>query len=102
MTPPEPFDGLAAVELWDAPHWTTDESPAPRSPSSARSAPAVRPRVRAAAQLAPAGVAAGVVDGALAALDGGPRVVVVEPDLERAVTWVAWISYALPAELARR
>jgi hypothetical protein len=41
-----------------------------------------------------------VLGAVLAALEGGPRVVLVEPEAEFAAAWVAWVSYALPADLA--
>lgn len=99
----DPFDGLAAVELWDASHWTTDESPAPALPELDALAPGPLDvaGVLEAVSAAPAGVPAALVDRALAALDGGPPLLILDPDPTRAVVWLAWISYALPPSLAR-
>jgi hypothetical protein len=100
----DPFDGLLPIELWGAQHWTTAESPlrelAPLGPlgPGALDLDAVLglldgPRR---AWLGP------VLDAVLAALDDGPRVVVVEPQARCAGAWVAWASYALPPALAAR
>ena len=100
----EPFDGLFGIELWDAPHWRTEESASPELPEL----PELRPGgVDLAATLtalahAPAGMAEALLQAALEALDGGPRVVLVEPEPRRAALWIAWVTFALPAGLARR
>jgi hypothetical protein len=99
----DPFDGLAAVELWDASHWTTDESRAtelsdlgPLSPG-----PLDVAGVLDAVAAAPEGVAAALVDRALRAMDGGSPLLIVDPVVSRAVVWLAWITFALPPRLAR-
>ena len=72
----DPFDGLAAIELWDAAHWTDATSrPISSCPSSGASCPARSTSTVALATVAaaPAGVAAALLGGALRALDGGPR-----------------------------
>lgn len=99
----EPFDGLYAVELWDAPHWTTTESQSTALPPLGPLVPGSidLARVLDAAAAAPPGVAAALLDGALAALHGGPPLLIVDPQSERAATWLAWITYALPPWLAR-
>jgi GTPase-associated protein 1, N-terminal domain type 2/GTPase-associated protein 1, middle domain len=99
----EPFGGLLPIELWDAPHWTTTEAAdaalAPLGPL----APGPLDLEAAHAHLGDRRAwCAVVLDAALAALSGGPRVVLVEPDATRAAAWVAWASFALPPELARQ
>src|ERR1700754_3066950 len=82
-------DGMRAIELWDAPHWRDfgnliedldDLEPAPVD----------------LLKDAPPGVAEQLLDAVLA---GGP-VVLVEPDDERRIAWIAWVSYALPRPLS--
>lgn len=100
----DPFDGLSGIELWGAPHWTTTESQDVALPDLGPLAPGpvdVTHVLEAVAD-APAGVATGVLDGALKALDGGPSVLVVEPVAARAVTWLAWITFALPPDMSRQ
>jgi hypothetical protein len=99
----EPFDGLNAVELWDADHWTTDEAPEPDLPvlGPLTPGPLELAAVVDTVTRAPAGVAAVLIDRALRALDGGSPLLIVDPDATRAVTWLAWITFALPPALAR-
>lgn len=99
----EPFDGLLGIELWDAPHWTDSESPEPDLIELERLEPGPLDvdHVASILSAAPRGVMAAVLDAALAALDGGPRVVLVEADCSRASAWIGWISYALPAAQAQ-
>jgi len=98
----EPFGGLYAVELWDAPHWTTDEARGPALPAL----PALEPgpldlqAVLETVAAAPAGVAAALLDGAFDALAGGPPLVIVDPQSDRAAAWLAWIAFALPPRRA--
>ena len=96
------FGGLYAIELWDAPHWTTDESPTPALPTLDRLAPGPLDlqRVLEAVADAPAGVPAALLDGALLALDGGPPLLIVDPDPRCATVWMAWITFALPPRQA--
>lgn len=98
----DPFDGLAAIELWDAGHWTTDESADLELPELGQLMPGPLDVTVALATVAaaPAGVAAALLGGALRALDGGAPLLIVDPDPERAARWLAWITYALPADLA--
>lgn len=97
----EPFDGLLPIELWKAPHWRSTESETSQLPELGALQPGRCDLEWALEQLEPRRAWLGaVLDGALAALEDGPRVVLVEPDAERAAAWVAWVSYALPAELA--
>jgi hypothetical protein len=97
----EPFDGLLAIELWGAPHWRSTESETPQLSELGVLQPGRCDLEWALEQLEPRREWLGaVLDGALAALEDGPRVVLVEPDAERAAAWVAWVSYALPADLA--
>jgi hypothetical protein len=98
----DPFDGLNAVELWDAPHWTTTESATPALAALGPLAPGPigLDDVLATVAGAPPGVAVALVDGALSALDGGPPVVIVDPEASRAIAWLAWITYALPPDRA--
>ncbi|MDX6661686.1 MAG: hypothetical protein QOJ55_2508, partial [Solirubrobacteraceae bacterium] len=97
----EGFDGLFPVELWEAPHWRN--TPADLLPPA--------PLVRGSIDLASAhgaltgrrrGLLGRVLDASLLALGDGPGLVLVEPDLELAIAWVAWVSFALPAEAGRR
>ena len=97
----EPFDGLLPIELWRAPHWCSAESEAPLLSELGPLQPGRCDLEWALEQLdSRRGWLGKVLDGALAALEGGPRVVLVEPDVERAAAWVAWVSYALPTDLA--
>jgi hypothetical protein len=98
------FDGLLGIELWDAPHWTELESSQPVLPELGSLQPGSLDVDRVMSMLSgiPRGLMATVLDAAVAALDGGPRLVIVEPDSGRAAAWIGWISYGLPAEQARR
>lgn len=98
------LDGLLPVELWGAPHWTTAEAPDKRLPALERLTPGRLDLESVLSMLDGARRAwlAPLLDAVLRALDGGPRVVVVEPDPARAAAWVAWASYALPHRLAQR
>ena len=100
----EPFDGLLAIELWDAPHWTDTESPQTSLTELERLQPGPLDPERVAHLLetAPRGHLAAVLDAALAALDGGPRVVLVDADTSRSAAWIGWVSFALPAAQAQR
>ncbi|MDX6669446.1 MAG: hypothetical protein QOK04_2826, partial [Solirubrobacteraceae bacterium] len=98
----DPFDGLMAVELWDAPHWTTTdatdttlEALGPLSPGQADLA-----TVLAAVTAAPEGLGVALVDAALTAIEGGATLLIVDPVAARAVTWIAWIAYSLPTHVA--
>ena len=99
----DPFDGLLPIELWNAPHWCTSESAVRELPELSALAPggcgldwALATLSSRRKWLAP------VLDAALLALHDGPRVVLVESDTECAAAWVAWVSYALPPDLAPR
>jgi hypothetical protein len=96
------FGGLYAIELWDAPHWTTDESLTPTLPALDRLAPGSLDlqRVLETVADAPAGVAAALLDGAFVALEGGPPLLIVDPDPRRAPLWIAWLTFALPPRRA--
>ena len=100
----EPFEGLLGIELWDAPHWTDFESAEPGLPELDRLQPGPLDVERVAGILSavPRGVTAAVLDAAVQALDGGPRVVLVDAESARAAAWIGWISYALPAAQAQR
>jgi hypothetical protein len=100
----EPFDGLLAIELWGARHWVQEESATPDLAELGRLEPGPLDveRVAQALSTAPRGVMAAVLDAAVRALDGGPRLVLVEADNDRAAAWIGWISYALPAAQAQR
>jgi hypothetical protein len=99
----EPFDGLTAVELWDAPHWTTGEAADPALPELGplTPGPVDIQSVIEVVTAAPAGVGAALLEGALRAIDGGPPLLIVDPVAHRAVTWLAWITFALPSYVAR-
>ena len=98
------FDGLLGIELWDAPHWTDRESDQPSIGEIDRLVPGPLDVARVARSLASISrdVRAAVLDAAVSALDGGPRVVLVEADNARAPAWIGWISYALPPAQAQR
>lgn len=100
----EPFDGLLAIELWRAAHWQSEESQTRELPELGPLQPGHCDLQWALEQLPDPHVGwhGAVLDGVLGAIEGGPRVVLVEPDIERAAAWVAWVTYALPADLARR
>lgn len=100
----EPFDGLLGIELWDAPHWTGSESPEPVLADLGRLQPGPLDVERVADMLVavPRGLLGAVLDAAIAALDGGPRVVLVDADNSRAAAWIGWVAYALPATQAQR
>lgn len=96
------FDGLLGIELWDAPHWTTDESSQRTLPELDHLTPgplnvdAVLDEVA----RAPAGVMEGLITGAQAALDGGPPLIIVDVDPNRAPVWIAFVNYCLPPDLS--
>jgi hypothetical protein len=94
------FDGLMPIELWGAPHWTTTESQATELPPLERIEPGPVDLEAVLAKLLPQREAAlGVVlDACLRAVLGGPRVVLVEPEVNLAHAWIAWASFALPAD----
>jgi hypothetical protein len=100
---PDAFDGLLPIELWRAPHWRTEEATTSELPEL----PALTPG-RCDLEWA-LGTLGGprrewlgpILGAALSAIDGGPRVVIVEQEPARAAAWIAWVSYALPPELAR-
>jgi hypothetical protein len=100
----DPFDGLLGIELWDAPHWTDVESPEPwlAELGPLEPGPLDADRVASILSSAPRRVLAAVLDAAVAALDGGPRVVLVDADVSRAAAWIGWICFALPAAQAQR
>jgi hypothetical protein len=100
----DPFDGLLAIELWNASHWSTTESVRTDLPELPRLTPGTCDLEWAIATLDGRRRAwlGPVLDASLAAVDGGPRVVLVEPDQECAAAWVAWVSYALPPDRANR
>ncbi len=102
-TAAEPFDGLLAVELWRAAHWQRSESAARELPELGTFEPGHCDLQWALEHLPEphAGWHGAVLDGVLGAIEGGPRVVLIESDTERAAAWVAWVAYALPADLAR-
>jgi hypothetical protein len=94
------FDGLMPIELWGASHWTTTESQATELPPLEGIEPGPIDLEGVLAELLPQREAAlGVVlDACFRAVLGGPRVVLVEPDLNLAHAWIAWASFALPAD----
>lgn len=99
----DPFDGLHAVELWGARHWTTAESIDPALPALGPLAPGplALPEVLGVVMAASPGVAAALLDGTLGAVGGGSPLLIVDPVAGRPATWLAWISFALPADIAR-
>jgi hypothetical protein len=103
-TAAEPFGGLLAIELWKAPHWERNESQVRDLPELVTLEPGRSDLPWALEQLpSPAlGWHGAVLDGVLGAIEGGPRVVLVEADSERSAAWVAWVTFALPSDLARR
>ncbi len=103
-TAADPFDGLLAIELWRASHWRRSESEI-RELAELKTLEPGRCDLQWALEQLPepgTGWHEAVLDGTLGAIEGGPRVVLIEPDTERAAAWVAWVSYALPADLARK
>lgn len=100
----EPFDGLLAIELWQAAHWRSTESRICELPELGTLQPGHCDLQWALEQLPDPGIGwhGAVLDAVLGALGGGPRVVLVEMDTERAAAWVAWVTFALPADLAPR
>jgi hypothetical protein len=98
----EPFEGLLPIELWSAEHWTIKESPTPTLEPIALLAPGSLDLDGVLLALLPDRVSwiAPIVDATVAALLGGPRVVVVEEPGPRAVAWVALMCFALPRFLA--
>jgi hypothetical protein len=99
----DPFDGLLPIELWRAHHWCTSESSTRELPElSALAAGACDLEWALATLASHREWLAPVLDAVLFALHDGPRLVLVETDTERAAAWVAWVSYALPPDLAPR
>jgi GTPase-associated protein 1, N-terminal domain type 2/GTPase-associated protein 1, middle domain len=98
----EPFGGLLPIELWGAPHWSTEEAAHTELPPLAGIEPGEVDLDRVLVQLGSrdTDVLAVVADAALHAVLGGPRLVVVESDPELAAAWVAWASFALPPDRA--
>lgn len=98
------FGGLLPIELWGAPHWTTAESATAELSPLERIDPGPVDLERVLAELLPARADAlgRVLDACLRAVLGGPRVVVVEPDPALASAWIAWVSFALPADRVDR
>lgn len=96
----EGFGGLHPIELWDSPHWSTTESASPELSVLRELQPGPVDLDAVLERLLPArGPAlAAVADAALAAVVGGPRLVIVEPDRELAPLWVAWATFALPPD----
>lgn len=96
----DPFGGLMPIELWAAPHWSTEEAAATELPRLERIEPGPVDLEAVLAQLLPAraGALAPVLDACLRALTGGPRVVLVEPEPALAPAWIAWVSFALPPD----
>jgi GTPase-associated protein 1, N-terminal domain type 2/GTPase-associated protein 1, middle domain len=99
----EPFEGLLPIELWSAEHWTTNESPTPVLEPIGSLAPGSLDLDSVLLALLPdrAPWIASMVDATVAALLGGPRVVVVEEPGPRAAAWVALMCFALPRSLAQ-
>jgi hypothetical protein len=100
----DPFDGLLGIELWDAGHWSDVESSTPELAELGRLQPGPLDFDRVASLLegVPRELMAAALDAAMEALDGGPRVVLVDADSARAAAWIGWISFALPTADARR
>ncbi len=98
----EPFDGLMAIELWEAEHWTTRESPDPVLAPVGPLAPGPLDVDGVLAVLLPDRAAwiPEVVGATMTALAGGPRVVLVEDPGPRAAAWVALVCFALPRAVA--
>jgi len=99
----DPFEGLMPIELWAAPHWSTTESVVTTLPPLERIAPGPVDLEWVLDQLLPARAAAmaRVLEACFRSLFNGPRVVLVEPDQALAPAWVAWASFALPADRVR-
>lgn len=98
----EPFGGLFPIELWQAPHWSTSEIEENELAPLEEIEPGPLDLARVLGLLAPRRAAAlgAIADAALAAVLGGPRLVLVEPDPELAAAWVAWACFALPPDRA--
>lgn len=94
------FEGLLPIELWGAPHWSTAEAKTTELPPLERVEPGPVDLEGVLAVLLPDREAAlgAVVDACLHAVLGGPRVVLVESDPSLAFAWIAWASFALPAD----
>lgn len=99
----EPFGDLAAIELWDAPHWTTEEAFEGTLPElgALTPGPLDLESVLEVVTAAPDGVGAALLEGAMQAIGGGPPLLIVDPVVERPATWLAWITFALPPAVAR-
>jgi GTPase-associated protein 1, N-terminal domain type 2/GTPase-associated protein 1, middle domain len=100
----EPFDGLLPIELWEAEHWTTRESRDPELPpiGPLRAGPLDVDGVLETLLAPRSARVAEVLDASIAALEGGPRVVLVEEPGPYAAAWVALVSFALPRALSSR
>jgi GTPase-associated protein 1 len=96
----DPFEGLMPIELWAAPHWSTTESAVTALPWLERIEPGPVDLEWVLGRLLPerAGAMAPVLEACFRSLLEGPRVVLVEPDQALAPAWVAWASFALPAD----
>lgn len=94
------FGDLLPIELWEAPHWTTEEATATELPPLDQLEPGPLDPEFVLGRLRPSreDTLAVVADAALQAALGGPRVVVVEADPELAPAWVAWACFALPVD----
>ncbi len=100
----QPYEGLLPIELWDAGHWRTKESPLPTLEPIPLLLPGGMDLDRALSILMAdrARWVAPILNSVVAALRGGPRVVLVEEPGMRAVAWVALASFALPRALAEK
>lgn len=97
-----PFEGLLPIELWDAEHWTTEESATPSLAPIGSLAPGTLDLDGTLSLLLPdrAPWIPSIVNATVAALHDGPRVVVVEEAGALAAAWVALMCFALPRALA--
>jgi GTPase-associated protein 1, N-terminal domain type 2/GTPase-associated protein 1, middle domain len=97
----DPFDGLLAIELWEAEHWTVTESEGPALEPLGSLSPGPLDLTRTMSLLLPARGewVAQVIDAVAEALMGGPRVVLIEDDSDLGAAWVALVSYVLPYAL---
>jgi hypothetical protein len=95
-----PFGGLLAIELWDAPHWRTEESTSTELERLPGLTPGPVDLEEVLTQLLPRRREAlpVVLEAAFRAVLGGPRLVVVEPDPALAAAWIAWACFALPPD----
>lgn len=97
-----PFQELLPIELWDAEHWTTEESATPSLAPIRSLAPGTLDLEGALSSLLPdrAPWIPSIVNATVAALHDGPRVVLVEEAGALAAAWVALMCFALPRALA--